>query len=172
MLKTVRTEAGSRLRRWTGAAGAAGLAALALAYWLTIEPAPRVRVLWRDDVRPPQQVTLEQKYLLVNGRDRMASGSVAYDLLDTSSRNIQALVEDPAISDTNDIDRSTFVVRFDVEYGERWMWIAHRTPGLRAGWARAVFTILLAAMAVWGLSPAVVAHRKQGQPSGPNFPVG
>jgi hypothetical protein len=52
-----------------------------------------------------QQAAVEREYFLVNGRDRLAGGSVAYDLLDTSRSNIRSLIEDPRISDTNDLDR-------------------------------------------------------------------
>ena len=68
----------------------------------------------------------------------LAGGSLAYDLLDTSPSNIKALVENPLIRDTNDIERNTFVVPFDVEYGDEWMWIAHRLSGLRDAQVRIV----------------------------------
>jgi len=170
-------------RRCVGAIGIAGLTVLGFAWWLTYEPAPRVRVLWRPDVTPARQAALEQKYLLVNGRDRLPEGSIAYDLLDTSRPNIQALVTDAAAADTNDIERNTFEVPFDVEYGGEWMWIAHRTPGLRDGWMRGALILALTAMAVSGLlrgRPAAwlaaarrrYGHRKQGYASGPNVPLG
>jgi len=159
--------------RWIGVTGVAGLAVLGIAYWLTHEPAPRVRVLRADDVTPERQAALERKYLLSNGRDRLPEGSLAYDLLDTSPSNVQALVKDPAIADTNDIERNTFTVPFDVEYGGEWMWLAHRTPGLRDARGRAALIFTLAAMAVIGLLQArpstwITAarrrspHRKQG----------
>lgn len=137
--------------RWIGAIGVAGLAALGATYWLTYEPAPRVRVLWANGVTPEQQALLEDKYLLRNGRDRLTEGSLAYDLLDTSRSNIQALVEDPAIADTNDIERHTFVVPFEVDYGGEWMWLAHRTPILRNPWIRTAVIAALALMTVGGL---------------------
>lgn len=143
----------SRTRRydlWLGAIGGVGLALLGLAYWLTYEPAPRIRVLWRETLTPQQRDALEQRYLLMNGRDRLAEGSVAYDLLDTSPSNIKALVDDPAIADTNNIERHTYVVPFDTDYGGEWMWIAHRTPGLREARVRGSLIAVLAVMAVGG----------------------
>lgn len=139
--------------RWIGVAGVVGLAALGITYWLTYEPAPRVRVLWRGDVVGERRAALERRYLLVNPRDRLPSGSLAYDLLDTSTSNIRAIVNDPAIVDTNDIERHTFVVPFDVEYGREWMWQAHRTPGLQNEPVRTALILVLAAMAIGGLAP-------------------
>lgn len=170
-------------RRWIGALGALGLAAFGVAYWLTYEPAPRVRVLWREGLPAGQRAALERKYLLLNGRDPVSGGSLAYDLLDTSVPNLRALVTEPAIVDTNDIDRNTLAIPFDVDYGGEWMWIAHRTPGLRDATPRAGLLLLLLLMAVGGLAPdGVRAWRgvrraagdqwKHGRPSDPNVPVG
>jgi len=173
----------SRLRRLIGAAAAAGLVLLGTAYWLTYEPAPRVRVLWRPDLMPEQRAALERKYLLRNGRDPLPAGALAYDLLDTSPSNIKALVDEPSIVDTNDIERHTLTVRFDVDYGGEWMWIAHRTPGLRDGRARSLLFVVLTLTALGGLAPdairvrravrdAAFTHRKHGNPPGSNVPDG
>jgi len=131
------------------AIGLGGLAAFGLAYWLTYEPAPAVRVRWRDDVTAEQQATLERRYLLSNGRAPM-DRSIAYDLLDTSRRNIEALVRDPAVADTNDIDRDNYEMPFEAAYGERWMWIAHRTPLLRDGRIRWTLIGVLAGLTILG----------------------
>ena len=136
--------------RVLAAIGLGGLAALALAYWLTVEPAPSIRVRWRDTVASEQQAALERRYLLSNPRAPIQR-SIAYDLLDTRRRNIEALVRDPAVADTNDIDRNAFEVPFDTAYGERWMWVAHRTPGLRDERARWALIVLLAALGLAGL---------------------
>lgn len=150
------------MRRGLTTIGISGLALLGVAYWWTHEPAPRVRVLWREGVPADQQAALEREYLLRNGRDRLPEGSVAYDLLDTSSANIRALVEDSAIADTNDIERNTYAVPFDVDYGGEWMWIADRTPGLRDRRVRTALIVVLAAMAAIGLSDLRSRHRKHG----------
>lgn len=154
METTARGERGRRVRRvrWIGITGVAGLACLGVTYWLTLEPAPRVRVLWQDGVTPEQRARLERTYLLLNGRDQLREGSIAYDLLDTSPSNIEALVHEPAIADTNDIERNTFVVPFDVDYGNEWMWAAHRIPLLRDAWVRMAMLIAFAGMAIGGLA--------------------
>ena len=59
-------------------------------------------------------------------RDRLA-----YDLLDTSRGNLEALVKDPDVADTDRISQERFEVPFDIPYGSSWMWVAHRTPILR-----------------------------------------
>jgi hypothetical protein len=120
-----------RIARAVALLGVCALACYGLAYWLTYEPAPRIRVLWRPEITPARRVALERRYRLVNPRELLPEGSLAYDLLDTSASNVEAMVEDPAIADTHDIERHTHVVRFETDYGNEWMWIADRTPGLR-----------------------------------------
>lgn len=142
-----------------GTCGLGGLTLLGLAYALTYEPAPRVRVEWRESVTEQQRAALERKYLLDKGRDRIPNGSTAYDLLDTSRSNIKALVEDAAVADTADIDREAHAVPFDVEYGEGWMWIAHRTPGIRHASIRRWATIGLGVIAVSGYAVAFFLRR-------------
>lgn len=124
---------------------------LAAAYWLTVEPAPRIRVLWRDGITAQQQAALEVQYQLLNGRDRLPEGSLAYDLLDTSRSNIRRLVDDPAVADTNDIDRDAYVVEPDTDRGGERTWLAYRVPGLREAWSRRAVTLVLAIAAVAGL---------------------
>ncbi len=138
----------------TAITGLLGLSLLGAAYAFTYEPAPRIRVQWREDLRPEQRARRERTYLLVRPRDPIPDGSIAYDLLDTSAANIRALVNDPAVTNTGDIDENTFIVPFHTEYGESWMWVAHRTPGLRDARVRAWLTAAFAAMAVGGLTLA------------------
>jgi hypothetical protein len=138
--------------------GATGLALLSGTYWFTHEPAPAVRVLWRDEISLDRQFELERQYLLSNRRAPHpdAPRSFAYDLLDTRPSNIEALVRDPGVQDTNDIDRQHFIVRIDRQSGEHWMWAAHRTPGVRNERIRWSLIAVLAALAVsgwWRLRP-------------------
>jgi hypothetical protein len=151
-----------RIGWWLGGLGATGLALLGAAYWLTYEPAPRIRVLWRDGVTAHQQAEIEERYLLLNGRDRIPGGSVAYDLLDTSRSNIKSIVEDPAIADTNDIERHTYVVPFETQYGNEWMWMAHRVPLLRENRVRTALISGLALMTVFGTAIQIASRLKAG----------
>jgi hypothetical protein len=132
--------------------GAAGLGVLGGTYWFTHEPAPSVRVLWRDEISLDRQLELEREYLLANRRAPHpdAPKSFAYDLLDTRASNIEALVRDPGVQDTNDIDREHFLIRIDRASGEQWMWAAHRTPGLRDARIRWSLILALAGFAVYG----------------------
>jgi hypothetical protein len=68
---------------------------------------PRVSVRWRDDLTAVERVALEERYRLVSGQlDEGASWR--YDLLDRSSDNVRAIVNDPAVGDTGYIDRPNF----------------------------------------------------------------
>jgi len=146
--------------RVLAAIGLGGLAALAIAYWLTHEPAPSIRVRWRDEVTSERQAALERKYQLSNARAPQRR-SIAYDLLDTRQQNIKALVLDPAVADTADIDRDCFQIPFEAAYGERWMWVAHRTPGLRDARVRWMLIVALAAMAIAGLRGGSAVRRRE-----------
>lgn len=145
----------SRKRAWYATIiGVGGLAALAFAYWFTYEPAPGIRVRWRDHVSQELQESRERKYMLSNRRAPHpdAPRSLAYDLLDTSRSNIEALVKDPAVYDTNDIDdEDAFQVRLGTAYGDEWLWVAHRTPLLRIAWVRWTLIFGLAALTIAGL---------------------
>lgn len=144
--------------RVLAAIGLGGLAALGLAYWLTVEPAPAIRVRWREGVTSDRRAALERKYQLSN--PRAPDASIAYDLLDTRQANIRALVLDPDVADTNDIDRDRFEVPFEGAYGDRWMWVAHRTPGLRDARVRWTLIAALAAMAIAGLRGGSAGRRR------------
>jgi hypothetical protein len=121
------------------------LLALGIAYYFTYEPAPRIAIRWPDRLAPERRQELERRFLLVNpatDRDRLE-----YDLLDTSPANIEALVREPDVADTDRVSRERFTVPLDVPYGTSWMWIAHRTPVLRIpGMIAAVVVLSVAAV--------------------------
>ena len=146
--------------------GLLGLAILALTYWFTYEPAPAIRVRWRDDVTAERQAQLERRYLLVDPRAPMEDSprSLAYDLLDTSRRNIEAMVKDPELADTNDVDRNNFAIYLYTEYGTHGMWLAHRLPLLRYGWVRWLVIGALAVMAAVGIRGLTKAPRITAKP--------
>lgn len=141
----------SRTRAWCATLiGVGGLGLFAFAYWFTYEPAPGIRVEWQPGVTLEEQTALERKYLLSNRRAPLLR-SLAYDLLDTRRSNIEALVKDPAVVDTNDIEDQWARVRLGTAYGDQWMWVADRTPLLRYGGIRWALIVTLAATAVLGL---------------------
>jgi len=78
--------------------------------YATYDPIPpRVNVRWSEHVTLSQRVALEAAYRLVE--PEYADGRTwSYGLLDTSTDNIQRLVQDPAADDTHMIDRGTFAL--------------------------------------------------------------
>ena len=115
--------------RVVGVIAACMLVALGAAYYFTYEPAPRIAIRWPEGIDPSRREELERRFLLVNPepeRDRFE-----YDLLDTSRANIEALVREPDVADTDRVSRERFTVPLDIPYGTSWMWVAHRTPVLR-----------------------------------------
>ena len=149
--------AAPRRYAWCAGIGLIGLAALAFAYWFTYEPAPGIRVTWAPGVTPERQSTLERKYLLAHPRSPHPEQprSIAYDLLDTSRNNIEALVKDPAVIDTNDIDDEYFKVRLATDYGNAWMWMAYRIPVIRDDGIRWTLVAVLTALSLVGLGGLV-----------------
>ena len=73
---------------------------LSLAFcYATYDPiTPRVSVRWSESVTPSQRVALEAAYHLAE--PEYTDRTWSYSLLDTSGENIQRLVQDPAIDDT------------------------------------------------------------------------
>jgi hypothetical protein len=112
-------------------AGAVVLAALGVTYYFTVEPAPTVKVRWRATVTPDQRSDLEREFLLVRPTPDERR-TYRYDLLDTSPSNVEALVHDPAVEDTADIDPVHYTWPPDYPYGSSWTWAADRVPILRA----------------------------------------
>ena len=102
---------------------------LGVAYLLTYEPSVRVGVRWRDGITTEQRARLERQFRLVNRAPEPEEGHDRYDLLDIRPDNIEALMHDPAVEDTESLHGT---LPPDISYGESWMWIAHRVPGLRA----------------------------------------
>jgi hypothetical protein len=106
------------------------LAATGAAYYLTVEPAPMVRIRWVDTVSEARRAELERQFLLVRPRPE-SPRTIDYDLLDTSWDNVVAILRHPEVDDTRGFRQQPYEVPFDAPYGESWMWVAHRIPGLR-----------------------------------------
>ena len=137
---------------WPAAIAALLLAALGLAYFFTCEPSLTVKIRWRGDVDAADRAALERKFLLVNPQPQEPD-TLRYDLLDTSRSNLKAILEDPAVEDTTDIDRVSLSLPADYPYGTSWRWIAHRTPLLRIpGVVEALAGICAAVLAASGVA--------------------
>jgi hypothetical protein len=116
--------------RFAVAVAASVLVVFGVAYYLTYEPSVRIGVRWRDGVTMERRAELERRFRLVEPVS--TETHIRYDLLDTRRENIEALVQDPNTEDTESVSRTLFAAPPDISYGESWMWIAHRIPGLRA----------------------------------------
>lgn len=154
------------MRRGRGPAIAAAVALFVLAliggtYWYTVEPAPAVKVRWREGIGADRQAELERRFLLF---DPVApeGRSATYTLLDTSAANIEAIVEAPEVEDTYDIERQRYTVQPAAPYGTRWMWLAHRVPLLRTP---GVVETIVAACAVVLIGAGLAALRKRRVPA-------
>lgn len=139
------------------------LASFGITYYFTVEPAPTVKVRWRATVTPEQRAELEREFLLVRPKPDERR-TYRYDLLDDSPSNMEALVHDPAVEDTADIDTVHYTLPPDYPYGTSWTWAAYRVPILRApGVVETVVGISAVALvvpAVWGVWSVVSARRK------------
>ena len=151
------------IARTAAVISSAVLLGLGAAYYLTYEPAPEIRILWRAGLESERQAELERRFLLVNPlpfEDRLT-----YDLLDTSRENVRALVQEGDIRDTDRVDRVGFTIPPDIPYGASWMWIAHRLPVLRTPGAIegivASFSVVLAVSAA-----ALMKTRRTRQKAG------
>ena len=102
---------------------------LGVAYYFTYEPAPRIGIRWPTELEPERRQELERRFLLVN--PGVEGDRIEYDLLDTSRENVEALVREPDVFDTDRVGREHFVLPLDVPYGTSWMWVGHRIPVLR-----------------------------------------
>jgi hypothetical protein len=119
-------------RRFTSVsiiASAGILSILAAAYYLTYEPAPEIGIEWRSGVTAARRDELERRFRLVNPHPQ--DHKVRYDLLDVRISNIEALVREPDVADTDDINRPDFTLPLTYRYGNSWMWVANRIPFLR-----------------------------------------
>jgi hypothetical protein len=72
-------------------------------------PSPHVNVRWADGLPDETRAQLEATHGLVNGEHREGTTWV-YEVADTSSRNIEALVKDARVLDTHGIDRAEYKV--------------------------------------------------------------
>ena len=130
--------------------GLIGLVSMRIAYDLTYEPAPAVRVEWRKDLPAWRRTLLEGWYRL--GDPQAPHGnSYAYELFDTRQGNIRSLVTDRYVVGTGDIDRANFAVPWaSLQESDRFMWIADRIPLLRFPLVRDGIILALALAATLG----------------------
>jgi len=97
--------AGLRRRTWACVALGGGLVAILTLVQVTITD-PRVHVRWHEGVSPADRAALERRYDLRNGIPVEGTATTwRYGLGELSPENIRALIQDPAVDDTEYIDR-------------------------------------------------------------------
>jgi hypothetical protein len=98
-----------RRRLW---AAALAIAVVGLSLITVTVTGPRVSIRWRDSVGAAERRSLEARHGLRNGRldDPSLPLVWRYELGDWSRDAVAALVREPAVADTNYIDRTTYGV--------------------------------------------------------------
>ena len=155
-----------RLATAVGSLSATLLLTLLVVHWITSAPAPNIQVEWDDTISEKARRELEHRFQLLNQaaiRDRMWS----YDLIDASTSNIAALVNNPAIVSTVFLDREALSVSPDAPPGVITTWVGDRIPILnRPGVIRGV-ALSLFAMVVGALMIFFATLSKPGALAGP-----
>ncbi len=162
-------------------AAAGLLAALAILNLRVAAPlpgeAPLIRVRWAASVDETQRLSRESALRLRRG-SLHADRTWNYDLLDASTANIRALVADPAVEDTDGIDRQQFRIALpEVTIAQRLTTefpVLERIagPGLEKwlSWQNASAAVLVLAWLLAVSHPAVKAVIVRGIP--PLSPAG
>jgi hypothetical protein len=78
-----------------------------IARLVTGPPGALVHVRWQTSIDAADRQALEARFRLADG-EPLDGATWRYDLLDTSAENIRDLVRNPAVADTDKIDRSHF----------------------------------------------------------------
>jgi hypothetical protein len=85
------------------------VAALYVSLFVPPAFAPRVYIRWVDGTSDATRTAAEQQLRLVEG-ERADGMTWGYDLVDPSEREIRAIIAEPAVADTGNIDRERVVV--------------------------------------------------------------
>jgi hypothetical protein len=106
---------------------------------LVVEPAfePRINVRWSPEAAPDARSERAAKYGLTDGREE-EEPTWSYVLIDKSSNNVRALINDPLIVDTSGIDRENQRVTVDESWSEKFVRLV---PLLRARVNRGLFSV-------------------------------
>jgi hypothetical protein len=95
---------------WTSLAAALTSVALPLLTRVVVgPPAAVVNVRWQADIDEGERSQLERQFRLDDG-ERLEGTTWRYALVDRSTDNVRALVTNPAVADTSDVDRSRYEV--------------------------------------------------------------
>ena len=87
---------------------AISISTTAYVYWRAAAPA-YVHVRWIPGVDERERVALEQKFRLIRG-EFLENRTWSYRIMNASSENLDAILRDPHVEDTDGIDRASFQV--------------------------------------------------------------
>ncbi|MGE3858348.1 MAG: hypothetical protein AB7G21_15450 [Dehalococcoidia bacterium] len=135
---------------------------LAGLWWLTRpngDLAPSIHVRYSAEVTDARRAEIERDRGLARGT-RLEGRTYAYDLVDTRPENIRAIVEDPGVEDTHDLDRERYAVRPGAPAGETRRSQADDLPLLQDVSARRAMGSSLAIAAVLAAVAAALTRRR------------
>ena len=137
------------------------LSGIACAVWFgvraaTLSIAPSIHVRWISGLPDEERHRLEDRFQLVNPEHR-SDDVWAYDLLDSRTEAIRALVQHPAVRDTHELDRERFTVSVAAQPGDASRWLWHRwgtdAAARKVQWSLAAwFAASVVAMFIWRLA--------------------
>jgi hypothetical protein len=113
------------------AAGLVWLVVVGVLWQSTTELAPSIHVRWSPQATPEARVKAEAELRLARPED-LGERTWAYDVLDSSSGNIERIVRHPLVEDTQDIDRKSFTMSPKAQLGKTERWFGDRFPLLFA----------------------------------------
>jgi hypothetical protein len=116
-------------------------------------------VKWRAGVSEARRAELERRFLLVNRTP--AGDRFRYDLLDTRTANLEAIVDEPDIADTDGISRVDYRLPPDISYGQSWMWVRYRIPVLRAAGVVEAIVLACASVLALGVRRTIASRRRR-----------
>lgn len=127
----------------------AGIALASLIHILTSGPAAVLAIRWQPATPGDARRAFEADHLLINA-ERRGPDNWVYDLLDLSSSNIESIVTDSRVADTQGVDRNAFVVNDDGPSDTAWTSAIARIPWLRNPAVRGNLLLVLLALALPG----------------------
>ena len=105
-------------------------AAVVLWFALSRDPVP-IHVRWKPGTSDAARIDAERRFSLIQGE--VTEGTTwAYRLADMSTDNIRALVEDPSVDDTANINRIRFRPAFAIDRQRRLIFFSLLVAGLGA----------------------------------------
>ncbi|MEW5984254.1 MAG: hypothetical protein AB1806_18030 [Acidobacteriota bacterium] len=112
-------------------AGVLWLAVVGILWKGTHDIAPSIHVRWKPRTTVAGREDAERTLGLARA-EFLGEHTWAYDLLDSTSENIERIVKHRLVEDTQDLDRQRFVLGPNTQLGTTRRWIGDRLPILRS----------------------------------------